>query len=224
MEIETKHLESLLFLARESSRFCVGPEGNISCKTSDDNFLIKSSGAFLSNIKHSDFTLCNFKLDYVGKKPSIEFSFHAWLLSNLDINYVAHTHPKNTLKILCSNRIQDFSNKRLFPDQVVFNGSKSCVVDYFHPGDELTNGIKDSINLFFEENKIYPKLILLKNHGIITMGKTVNECIVSTQICDKAAEIYLGCIDSQQTFLSELDIHKIMNDQNEKYRQKLISN
>jgi ribulose-5-phosphate 4-epimerase/fuculose-1-phosphate aldolase len=136
---------------------------------------------------------------------------------------VCHTHPTNTLKILCSDNIYDFSVYRLFPDQVIFNDKKSCVIPYANPGEELFKHIEDIVNKFIESEKFFPKLILLKNHGIITCGKTIEECVVATEICEKSAEIFLSGVDKMNmTYLSDLDINKLINDENEKYRKSLI--
>ena len=143
----------------------------------------------------------------------MELNFHKFLLKHEEINYVCHTHPTNTLKILCSDNIYDFSVYRLFPDQVIFNDKKSCVIPYANPGEELFNHIEDMVNKFIESEKFFPKLILLKNHGIITCGKTI----------EKSAEIFLSGVDKMNmTYLSNLDINKLINDENEKYRKSLI--
>ena len=119
--------------------------------------------------------------------------------------------------------IYDFSVYRLFPDQVIFNDKKSCVIPYANPGEELFNHIEDMVNKFIESEKFFPKLILLKNHGIITCGKTIEECVVATEICEKSAEIFLSGVDKMNmTYLSNLDINKLINDENEKYRKSLI--
>ena len=52
----------------------------------------------------------------------MEVGFHKFLLGFNDINYVSHTHPVNTLKILSSKQSHIFASHRLFPDQVIFNG------------------------------------------------------------------------------------------------------
>lgn len=213
-------VSDLLKLSNCLSKYVIGAEGNISCK-SDNGFYIKASGKSLSNISKSDLVFCNNdgSYEYSGLKPSIEAGFHSWLLNNLDINFVAHTHPINTLKVLCSNEIYNFSKYRLFPDQVVFNGPESCVVEYFHPGDELTDGIKNAINDYIHKHERSPRIILLKNHGIITFGKTINDCIISSEMCEKSAEIFLGSLFNP-TYLSQFDISKILSDDKEKYRQE----
>jgi ribulose-5-phosphate 4-epimerase/fuculose-1-phosphate aldolase len=210
----------LLKLSNQLSKYVIGAEGNVSCK-SDNGFYIKASGKPLSNLSKSDLVFCNNDCTYSSNnlKPSIETGFHSWLLNNLDINFVAHTHPINTLKVLCSDEIYNFSKYRLFPDQVVFNGPESCLVEYFHPGDELVSAIKDSVNTYVSKYELLPKIILLKNHGIITYGKTINECIIASEMCEKSAEIFLGSLFSPK-YLSESDINKIVSDDKEKYRQE----
>ena len=108
-------------------------EGNVSQRIEND-FLIKASGCSLKNLSKQDLVLCNTKGEQINnfkKKPSIETQFHSILFQNLNIQFIAHTHPINTLKILCSELVEEFANNRLFPDQVVFNGIKSLWVKFF---------------------------------------------------------------------------------------------
>jgi L-fuculose-phosphate aldolase len=212
----------LLSLSISLSNFVVGMEGNISKKT-NDGIVIKSSGANLRTLSESDLVSYNFKgeqTDNYNKKGSMELSFHLYLLENHNIKYVAHTHPTNTLKILVTNKIHDFANKRLFPDQVIFNGKKSCIIPYTLPGQSLTNNIKTYLNKFIEEEKYFPNLILLKNHGIIVCGNSIEECIYGTEICEKSAEIFLTNFTCD--YLSDSEIDELINDEQEKYRKSLL--
>lgn len=216
-------ISELIKLSKSSSKYVVGAEGNVSCRF-DNGFYIKASGKSLENLSEKDLVFCNEDGTYDESsvlRPSIETSFHAWLFKNIpDINYISHTHPINTLKILCSGEVYNFSKKRLFPDQVVFNGVESCLVEYHHPGEDLLNGLKTSFNAYFDKHQSIPKIILLKNHGIITFGKTINECIISSDICEKSSEIFLGSL-FKPSYLSNYYVNRIVNDENEKYRQKL---
>ena len=68
-----------------------------------------------------------------------------------------------------------------------------------------------------------PKVILLENHGIITFGKTIDECVIKTEICEKSAEIFLGARTlGNVNFLSEKNINELINDEKEKLRLKSL--
>jgi len=220
-----KNIKELIALSTQVSKYCVGMEGNISSKNKD-TLLIKASGAKLSNLTESDLVEFDFnghQLSNFSKKGSMELSFHTFLLSFKDVNYISHTHPTNTLKILCSSLDKKFAVKRLFPDQVVFNGVKACLVPYAKPGIELTNLIKKHVSEFISEEKYFPKLILLKNHGIIACGKTIDECIIISEICEKSAEIFIGAVSIDNiTFLTDESVNDLLIDKNEKYRQELL--
>jgi len=211
--------DSLLELSKALSPYVVGAEGNVSGRMSHDKFLIKASGECFSDVDENSFVEC----DLSGRKtcnstkiPSIESPIHAWLYDNFNVNFIAHTHPMNTLKILCSNELDKFSKIRLFPDQVVFNGSTSYVVDYDTPGVELLERMKLAL-----EDVDFPRLILLQNHGIFVMGKTIRDCVVGTQICEKSAEIYLGAKLLGLRALSDENISQIDNNKIENYRRNL---
>lgn len=218
-------MKELLYLSDSVSKYCVGMEGNVSMKT-DTGLIIKASGTKLNTLNENDLVRYNFEgkqIDNFEKKGSMELGFHIFLLQQNDINFVSHTHPINTLKILCTHHIDAFANNRLFPDQVVFNGKKSCVVLYAKPGDELTEAVKTQVNLFIKINNEFPKLILLKNHGIIACGKTAEECIIISEICEKAAEIFIGSkLIGDINFLPSFQVNSLIFDENEKYRKSLL--
>lgn len=215
-------LNHLIDLSGYVSKYCVGMEGNISGKI-DDHFFIKASGSYLNNLSEDDLVMFDFngnQLNNFSKKGSMELSFHLFLLNNHNINFISHTHPSNTLKILCGDRYTEFSNNRIFPDQVVFNGVKSCVVPYAKPGEKLTKKIKKEVEKFILTNGFFPKLILLLNHGIIACGSTIQECSIITDICEKSAEIFLGT--SNINYLTDKQVSSLINDDKEKYRKSLL--
>ena len=217
--------KDLLSLSKRASKFVVGMEGNISKKT-NFGISIKASGSKLKTLKSDDIIDFDFngkQLNNFNKKGSMELGFHLYLLSEKNINFICHTHPTNTLKILSSNLSKLFANNRIFPDQVIFNGKKSCLVPYATPGDDLTKLIKKYVSEFIINENCFPKLILLENHGIISCGKTIDECIIITEICEKSAEIFIDTINlGGINFLNEFEVEKLINNKEEKYRKSLI--
>jgi len=215
----------LLELAREISDYAICGEGNVSVRDGN-NFKIKSSGTSLRTLSEDDLTLCDIdgnQLDESHKKPSIEVCFHSWIMKTFpEINFIAHTHPTETCKILCSSEIHEFSSIRLFPDQVVRNGVKSCVVPYASPGEKLLSAIETSVSHFINHEGYFPKLILMQNHGIIVAASSAKDCIASTHMCEKSAEIYIGAKSFTLKTLNKEHIMEIDSDPREKYRRELL--
>ena len=200
-------------------------EGNVSCRDGT-NFLIKASGVGLLGLKCDDLVRCGMDgkpHEDEEKKPSMEVSFHAWILRTFpQINFVAHTHPTHTNKIVCSERIFSFAKRRLFPDQIVRNGARSCVVPYATPGKPLRKAIEESIIEFMGGEGYFPKLILLQNHGIITAGASAKDCVSSTLMCEKSAEIYSGArAMGSINYLSKEQVAEVDTSPDEKYRREI---
>ena len=221
-----ERIDQLLNLSYEVSSQAICGEGNVSMR-GDEGFYIKASGTDLATMQWEDTVQCDLDGNaYEGEenKPSMEVSFHAWFYRTFpEINFVSHTHPINTLKILCSGRVSAFTNQRLFPDQVVRNGVVSCLVPYAAPGIPLMESIEVSVSEFIEKEKFFPKLILLQNHGIITASSSAKECLTSALMCEKSAEIFMGAkLLNNMAFLSPEAVAELDADPNEKYRRNLI--
>ena len=221
-----KRIDQLLELSSTLSSQTMCGEGNVSMR-GEKGLYIKASGTDLATMEWEDTVHCDLEGNaYEGeeKKPSMEVSFHAWFYQTFpEINFVAHTHPTNTVKILCSGRVNAFANQRLFPDQVVRNGVVSCLVPYATPGIPLRAEVKKSILEFIEREKFFPKLILLQNHGIIVASASAKDCAIAALMCEKSAEIFIGAkLLNNITFLSPEAVAELDADPNEKYRRNLI--
>ena len=210
-------MDNLLELAHMLGPYAICGEGNVSGKFEDEYqscYYVKASGTSLDTLEKKDLVACKMSgvpYDALGPKPSIENGFHAWILREFSaIKFVAHTHPPKTMEVVCSEQIHSFAEHRLFPDQVVRNGAKSCVVPYAMPGKPLLEAIKESVTEFIEKEEYFPKLILLQNHGIIVASTSHKECIASTMMCEKSAEIFIGAkVLGQTRFLSEDEVKEV---------------
>jgi ribulose-5-phosphate 4-epimerase/fuculose-1-phosphate aldolase len=219
-------MSEILELAREISEYTICGEGNVSVRVDKNTFLIKSSGTSLHTLSEEDLTLCNTngaQIELLHKKPSIETSFHAWIMKTFpDINFIAHTHPPHTTKILCSESIHDFSEHRWFPDQIVRNGKKSCVVPYAPPGEAILKLVEKQVSGFVDYEGFFPKLILLQNHGIITASTFKKDCAAATLMCEKSADIFIGAkLLGGVKFLSKQEVVDVDACPNENYRRNM---
>jgi rhamnose utilization protein RhaD (predicted bifunctional aldolase and dehydrogenase) len=213
----------------------------------DGTFLVKASGSNLSSLSAANLTECRFKtlLDVMdqrkisdaavdkalldsrvvesARKPSVEATFHAWLLTLPGINYVGHTHPIAVNSLLCSARAQTYAKRRLFPDEIVCCGPESVLVPYCDPGLKLAQAIRRQVELYQRRTGILPRVILLQNHGLIALGATPNAVLAATLMAVKAAEITLGAIAAGGArYLSARDVVRIAGRTDEHYRQKAL--
>ena len=221
-----KRIDELLNLSYEVSSQAICGEGNVSMR-GDEGFYIKASGTYLATMEWEDTVHCDLEgnsSEGEEQKPSMEVSFHAWFYRTFpEIDFVCHTHPTNTVKILCSGRTNSFTTQRLFPDQVVRNGVVSCFVPYAAPGIPLMEKIEESVTEFIKRERFFPKLILLKNHGIITASSSAKDCAAAALMCEKSAEIFSGAKSlDMMSFLSPEAVAELDADPNEKYRRNLI--
>ena len=217
----------LLDLAYTIADYTICGEGNVSGRQTEDTFLVKASGTSLHTLTESDLTLCDLSgnpINMEHKKPSIETLFHAWIMRTFpEINYIAHSHPPHTTKILCSKKcLGDFANRRWFPDQIVRNGRKSCVVPYAPPGEKILVLVAKHVTKFIDDEGYFPKLILLQNHGIITASASQKDCAASSLMCEKSAEIFVGAYSmGGVNFLTDEEVDDVDQCPNENYRRNM---
>lgn len=221
-------MSEILELAREICDYTICGEGNVSVRVDENTFLIKASGTSLHTLSEEDLTLCNTngaQIELSHKKPSIETSFHAWIMKTFsNINFIAHTHPPHTTKVLCTQPsiLCDFAEYRWFPDQVVRNGVKSCIVPYAPPGEAILRLVEKHVSKFVDEEGYFPKLILLQNHGIITASSSMKDCAAATLMCEKSAEIFVGAHALGGVhFLTSEQVADVDKCPNENYRRNM---
>ena len=244
-------LTSLLKLSQRLGdprlEFAILGEGNTSAKIDDETFLVKASGSCLANLQPADVVACQFepllsmlqnqsmsdqeivdslmdsRVDRQAKKPSVEALFHAYLLSLPEVKFVGHTHSVSINQILCSAQAKEFASKKLFPDDVVCCGTESVLVPYTDPGLKLSQVIRTETTRFMEKHNTYPRVILLENHGIITLGSSPQAVEAAMLMTDKAAKIFVGTFAlGGPTFLKAEDVQRIANRIDEHHRQKAL--
>src|ERR1700761_6309204 len=239
----------LVELSREfgQARWTILGEGNTSGRIDEKVFAVKSSGSSLGTLTEIELTHCSFDallpvLDRKGVseqeieeillnsrvrptalKPSVETFFHAYLLTIPGVNYVGHTHPVPVNQILCSGLGNLFAQERRFPDEVVCCGPVSLLVPYEDPGLALAVRIRRDLQNFERVHRKNPKVILLGNHGVITIGQTADAVRVAMAMTVKAAEIFVGAQSlGGNISMPEFEVNRIENRLDEEYRRKML--
>lgn len=241
-------LEQLVAMSRELAdpkhgQVILG-EGNTSAKDGP-NLWVKASGRQLASIQSDGFVQVDRlkviqALDSTGRSdddlrqhlndcridtrsalfPSTETYMHAWLLDQPGINFVAHSHPENTLGIMCGPNPAKFATERYFPDQIVLCGPKSLLIAYVAPGLELAKAIRQGWTEFERTAGRQPKSILMINHGLICVGSTANEALAGCLMMEKSAKVFLAARDPKP--LTADQVAHIDGWSDEHYRQSQI--
>ena len=242
-------LPDLLSLSHEFGEkgFVILGEGNTSCRVDEHTFFVKSSGSSLQTLTANQLTLCRFEqllamLDRdsasddeveacllesrshsAAFKPSVETFFHAYLLALPGINFVGHTHPIQVNQILCSGLDRTFSENRQCPDEIVCCGPVSLLIPYVDPGLALAKRIRDEVEEFQRTEGALPRVILLRNHGVITLGASAQAVRAAMLMTVKAAEIFIGAhVLGGLRHLPISEIERIEGRQDEEYRRKML--
>jgi rhamnose utilization protein RhaD (predicted bifunctional aldolase and dehydrogenase) len=234
-------------LGREDRSLAILAEGNTSARLSGGSFLVKSSGANLATISEQDVVECRAgpllallekedlsdaevddalllsRIDPSSKKPSVEALFHSWLLTLPDIEFVGHTHPQAVNSILCSPRAYGFATRRLFPDEVVCCDVQSVFIPYTDPGLRLAQAIRKEVSVFVKNYNRPPRVILLANHGIITLGRSIEAVLTAMLMAEKAANIWLGAAAlGGPVFMSDENVARIAKRPDEALRRNIL--
>lgn len=178
--------ERLVKAGRElhDSGLVSGTSGNISAKIpGTDMFLIKPSGVQMKVLKREELVLVNLHGNKVkGElKVSLETPIHAAIYrARKDVQAVVHTHAPTATAF-------GIARTEILPLQVeVFmllpNGVP--VVPFVPPGSEtLAATVKKKIMNY--------DAVILENHGIVTVGSTIEAACNLNEMVEEAAKIQL---------------------------------
>jgi rhamnose utilization protein RhaD (predicted bifunctional aldolase and dehydrogenase) len=223
-------------------------EGNSSARASAETFYVKASGASLCTAEASSFVEVRFDTvlrileDRVSgdaevtarlnearvdpgatRRPSVETTFHAALLSLEGVNYVGHCHPVSANALLCSVAAPEIFRGRLFPDEIVCCGPEPVWVPYVDPGVPLALAVKEGVEDYLNRWGTPPRIVLMQNHGIIALGSAPSEVLSATFMMVKTAKILLGAIAAGgPNYLTDRNVSRIYSRPDEHYRQKAL--
>jgi rhamnose utilization protein RhaD (predicted bifunctional aldolase and dehydrogenase) len=234
-------------LGRDDRRMAILAEGNTSVKLSGETFLVKASGSNLGTLDKNGVVECRMevllpllgknnlsdgeienallesRVDAKAKKPSVEALFHAYLLSLPGIEFAGHTHASAVNSILCSPRAKEFATKRIFPDEIVCCDIVSAFIPYTDPGLKLARAVREQTETFLKKFRRPPRVILMENHGLITLGRSVEAVLSAMLMAEKAAVIWLGAAAlGGPKFMKSESVARISGRPDEALRRKIL--
>jgi rhamnose utilization protein RhaD (predicted bifunctional aldolase and dehydrogenase) len=186
-------------------------EGNTSQRVAEDQLAVKATGRSLANASAEDFVVVSLRrlsdivddphagdadvaryFDEVeieqGKRPSVETLLHAVCVVDAGATTVAHTHPESVNALLCSDRAEVLAGPPIFPDQVVVIGRRGLLVPYADPGVVLAREVRVRLAEHAREWGM-PRVIYLRNHGLVVLGSSVVQALQLTEMADKVSRV-----------------------------------
>lgn len=163
-----------------------GVGGNVSARDKD-NFLVTPSGISLRNMTPEIVvSVGNDGSIQEGSSPSKEFHMHLHIFERReDVNVVCHIHGSHIVAASSILEVGSDSLPALTPGFTFF-AYPLPLVPFFIPGSpELSEAVEKN----FANQKL--KALLLKNHGLITVGKNMAESLNIAEEVDEAAHIYM---------------------------------
>ena len=152
---------------------CYGKGGNISIRF-NRKIYIKASGISMGLMDENDVVT----EDSILPKPSIELKFHRKIYEiREDVNGIIHTHSPYSTAFALSNL--DFP-KGITPE-AEFN---VCITKYAPAGsDELAKYVGRCVK--------NADVVLLKNHGVVTVGRTLLDAFLKLESFENICKYYV---------------------------------
>lgn len=235
-------------LGEPANDYAILGEGNTSATVDDETFFVKASGATLHGIGPEGFVhvrsapvlemldeaqltddairdgMMAACVDCTARRPSVETLFHAYFLSLPGVRFVGHTHPTPVNAILCARGGRALLEGRIFPDEIVCCGVAPAWIPYTDPGQPLARAIRVYTEQYRKEHGVYPRILLMENHGLIALGDTPQAVESATAMFVKTCRILLGAATlGGPRFLSEENVRRIYTRPDEKYRERGIT-
>ncbi|MEW5795230.1 MAG: class II aldolase/adducin family protein [Candidatus Zixiibacteriota bacterium] len=162
-------------------RMVAGSDGNLSARLENGHILITPSGVPLGDLDADDLVMVDLhgtKLDGDGE-PSSELATHLYLYkSRPDIQAVVHAHPPYATAFAVAGVEMEW---RSLPEMVVLVGPVA-LTEYAPPG---TEAVPKALEPFFANHDAF----LLRNHGLVTVGRSVMIAWQRHEIVEHAARI-----------------------------------
>lgn len=222
-------------------------EGNASIETPRGTLLVTASGARLRDLGpdsiieiRSDMLLAalqetrddaewlaalqNSRVDPKAARPTVEAGLHAVLHETCGTPVLLHTHPTELLAVLCSAHAARFAQQRLTPDHVVLCGPADCLVPYVDPGRELAVRVQVAVDEYLATHERPPRTVLLSNHGMVALGRSVRDALDVTLMTVKAARVTVlgGSLGGVRGLLTA-DVARIDTREDEQYRRRVLT-
>ena len=198
--------ENLLSIAQKliETGLNKGTAGNVSVRLKEngsDGFLVTPSGMVVEDMSAASMVQMQFDGSYEqGKIPSSEWRFHRDILaSRADINAVIHTHSMFATTLACLHKdIPPFH----YMIAVTGGDTIRCASYALFGSQALSDNALAAL--------IDRKACLLANHGMIALGRDLDDALAVTVEVENLCEQYWRALQlGEPHILTEVEMHEV---------------
>lgn len=214
--ISKKHLEEFVSAAHRAARdgLVLCGSGNLSWRIDDERMLITATRAWLGTMTKDQVAICRIKdgASLNGKAPSIEVGFHRAILGERqDVNVVLHFQSPYATALACRKTQPGEGHSLFFVPEIPYYIGPVAVVPYMAPGSpDLARAVTSAMRAH--------DLVVLRNHGQVTVGRDFQETLQRAVYFEFAAAIFLRAGDNVG-LLGEKDVNALYRARQESLRQ-----
>lgn len=199
-----------------SEGLVTGPGGNLSA-IADGIVYLSPSGYAFNELKPEDYVgieIASGKIIEGEHRPTSEFLMHlACYRQRPEIRAVIHTHPRYTLALSSSGH----DIKAMCADFHIYTKSKIPHIDYI---TVTTPELAEAVSSVVEAADV----IVLRNHGAITLGTNLKEAYYRMTSLEEGAHIqWLATLVGDPRFLTVQELSELDRLGSEQYRRKLLA-
>lgn len=155
--------------------------GNLSVKIAEDLIMTTPTMMSKGELRSQDMIVCNLKGDIVfgSRSPSSELHSHLAIYNvNENAKAIVHSHPPYSSSYAYS---EEMPIESLSPESIFWIGD-ICVIPFIMPGSiELSKEIERTCKDKY--------VLLLKNHGLMTWGESLQSAMWRTEIMERYCKI-----------------------------------
>ncbi|MGI6119402.1 MAG: class II aldolase/adducin family protein [Desulfosporosinus sp.] len=167
-----------------ATNLTVGTWGNISCRVSGEEYIaITPSGMGYKNLVPEDIVVLDLRGNTISgtRKPSIELPLHLAIYNaRADVQAIVHTHSVYATAMAVARR----EIPAAVEDLVQIVGGNVRLSEYALPGTEQLS--INTVKALDGRNAV-----LLANHGMLGVGRNLEEAFSVCQVVEKSAQITL---------------------------------
>jgi len=197
-------------------KLVTGAGGNISTRF-ESLMLISPSGFSLEDVSPDEYVEVNIETGEIAPgalRPSSEVLMHlACYRRRPEIRAVIHTHAPYVIALASSGH----DLKPMFADSIIYLGRRIPHLDYI----TVTT---PELALAVEEAVPGCECIILRNHGVITLGENLKQAFWRACSVEESARIqFMATLLGKPRFLDAEEVGRLESLGSEQYRRQLLS-